>query len=81
MRPGKRRALDMKKSHRLIDEIERLKASVRAKFEHAFGVIKLHFGFTKVCYRGLTKNTAWLNTLFTLSNLWVVRRKLMAVVG
>lgn len=82
MRPGKRRALDMKnKSHRLIDDIERLKASVRAKVEHAFRVIKLQFGFTKVRYRGLAKNTAQLKTLFALSNLWMVRRKLMAVLG
>ena len=82
MRPGKRRALDMKKkSHRLIDEAERLKASVRAKVEHAFRVIKLQFGFTKVRYRGLAKNTAQLKTLFALSNLWMVRRKLMMVMG
>jgi IS5 family transposase len=82
MRPGKRRALDMsKESHRLIDEAERLKASVRAKVEHAFRVIKLQFGFTKVRYRGLAKNTAQLKTLFALSNLWMVRRKLMTVMG
>ena len=82
MRPGKRRALDMKKkSHRLIDEAERLKASVRAKVEHAFRVIKLQFGFTKVRYRGLAKNTAQLKTLFALSNLWMVRRNLMTVMG
>ena len=82
MRPGKRRALDMKReSHRLIDEAERLKASVRAKVEHAFRVIKLQFGFTKVRYRGLAKNTAQLKTLFALSNLWMVRRKLMMVMG
>ena len=37
MRPGKRRALDLaNESHQLIDEAERLKASVRAKGEHAF---------------------------------------------
>ena len=82
MRPGKRRMLDMKReSHRLIDEAERLKASVRAKVEHAFRVIKLQFGFTKVRYRGLAKNTAQLKTLFALSNLWMVRRKLMMVMG
>jgi IS5 family transposase len=82
MRPGKRRVLDMKReSHRLIDEAERLKASVRAKVEHAFRVIKLQFGFTKVRYRGLAKNTAQLKTLFALSNLWMVRRKLMMVMG
>ena len=82
MRPCKRRVLDMKReSHRLIDEAERLKASVRAKVEHAFRVIKLQFGFTKVRYRGLAKNTAQLKTLFALSNLWMVRRKLMMVMG
>jgi IS5 family transposase len=42
-------------------------------------VIKLQFGFTKVRYRGIEKNTAHLKTLFALSNLWMVRRKLMAV--
>ena len=52
MRPGKRRALDMKsKSNRLREEAEKLKASVRAKVEHAFRVIKLQFGYTKVRYR------------------------------
>jgi IS5 family transposase len=82
MRPGKRRALDMKrKSDRLIEEAEKLKASVRAKVEHAFRVIKLQFGFTKVRYRGLAKNTAQLKTLFALSNLWMVRRKLTTVMG
>ena len=82
MRPGKRRALDLaNKSHQLIDEAERLKASVRAKAEHAVRVIKLQFGFTKVRYRGLAKNTAQLKTLFALSNLWSVRRKLMTVMG
>ena len=82
MRPGKRRALDLaNESHQLIDEAERLKASVRAKVEHAFRVIKLQFGFTKVRYRGLAKNTAQLKTLFALSNLWMVRRKLMTVMG
>jgi IS5 family transposase len=82
MRPGKRRALDLKrKSHRLIDEIEKLKAGVRAKVEHVFSMIKLQFGFTKARYRSLAKNTAQLKTLFALSNLWMVRRKLLAGVG
>ena len=80
MRPGKRRALDMKcKSNRLREEAEKLKASVRAKVEHAFRVIKLQFGYTKVRYRGLAKNTAQLKTLFALSNLWMARQKLMAL--
>jgi len=77
-RPGKRRALDMSDPVAAIDdEIERLKASVRAKVEHPFRVIKRQFGFVKVRYRGLAKNTAQLTTLFALSNLWMVRRELM----
>ena len=66
---------------RLIDEIEHLKASVRAKVEHAFRVVKRQFGHTKVRYRGLTKNTAQLHTLFALTNLWLARRQLMALGG
>ncbi|AUT49917.1 IS5 family transposase [Achromobacter sp. AONIH1] len=77
MRPGKRRALDKtRESNRLIDELERLKASIRAKVEHPFRVIKRQFGHVKVRYRGLAKNTAQLHTLFALSNLWMARRKL-----
>ena len=61
----------------LRDRVERLKAQVRAKGEHAFRVVKRQFGFTKVRYRGLTKNTAQLRTLFALANLWMARRALM----
>ena len=57
----------------LIDELERLKASIRAKVEHPFRVIKRQFGYVKVRYRGLKKNTAQLFTLFALSNLWMAR--------
>lgn len=82
MRPGKRRALDPAcRIDQLIEKAEKLKASVRAKVEHAFRVIKLQFGFTKVRYRGLKKNIAQLKTLFALSNLWMARRKLLAVMG
>ncbi|AEB83950.1 IS5 family transposase [Alicycliphilus denitrificans] len=82
MRPGKRRALDKsRESNRLIDELEKLKASIRAKVEHPFRVIKRQFGHVKVRYRGLAKNTAQLHTLFALSNLWMVRRQLGGVQG
>ncbi len=54
---------------RLIDELERVKARIRAKGEHAFRVIKRQFGFTKVSYRGLAKNTAKLHTLFMLGSV------------
>ena len=80
MRPGKRKALDKTtKLGALTDDIERLKASIRAKVEHPFRVIKRQFGFTKVRYRGLKKNTAQITTLFALANLWAARRELMGV--
>ena len=63
---------------RKLEAIEKRKASVRAKVEHPFRVIKRQFGFTKVRYRGLKKNAAQVQTLFALSNLWMARRKLMA---
>ena len=79
MRPGKRRALDKANAMIVVAEkIEKLKTSVRAKVEHPFRVIKRQFGRVKVRYRELKKNTAQLHTLFALSNLWMVRGKLMA---
>ena len=82
MRPGKRRALDKARTiDNLIDQVERIKASVRAKVEHPFRVIKRQFGHVKVRYRGLRKNTAQLRTLFALSNLWMARAKLLVLDG
>ncbi|OLK04610.1 transposase, partial [Xanthomonas oryzae] len=60
---------------------EHLKAGVRAKVEHPCRVIKRQFGYTKVRYRGLAKNTAQVQTLFALSNLWMVRRHLLPARG
>ena len=62
---------------KLRDKAEHLKVSVREKLEHPFRAIKCQFGFTKVCYKGLAKNTAQLMTLFALSNLWMARRHLL----
>ena len=56
-------------------------ASIRAKVEHPFRVIKRQFGYTKVRYRGLKKNTLQLKTLFALSNLWMVRHQLLGAKG
>jgi IS5 family transposase len=82
MKPGKRRALDKTRPvDSLIDQIERLKASVRAKVEHPFRVVKRQFGHVKVRYRGLAKNTAQLKTLFALANLWLARKKLLVLDG
>jgi IS5 family transposase len=62
-------------------KIEKAKAQVRAKVEHPFRVIKRQFGYVKVRFRGLAKNTAQLMTLFALSNLWMARRHLIATAG
>lgn len=78
MRPGKRKTLDL--GHRMgavLDKLEQVKARIRAKVEHPFRVIKQQFGHVKVRYRGLAKNTAQLHTLFALSNLWMVRNRLL----
>ena len=81
MRPGKRRALDKANPvSGLLDEIERLRASVPAKVEHPFRVIKRQFGHPKVHYRRLKKNTLQLFTLlalFALSKLGMARKKLL----
>lgn len=75
---GRRRALNKSKPlHALIDQVERIKAGIRAKVEHPFRVIKRQFGYTNVRYRGMRKNTAQLVTLFALSNLWMARCKLL----
>ena len=60
---------------------EHEKASIRAKVEHPFRVIKRQFGLTKVRFKGLAKNTAHVLTLFALANLWMARKKLMAMMG
>ena len=78
MMPGKRKALDKgTPMGAILEKLEQTKASIRAKVEHPFRVIKRQFGYVKVTYRGLAKNTANLVTLFALSNLWMVRKRLL----
>jgi IS5 family transposase len=60
-------------------KIEYCEAQTRAKVEHPFRVIKRQFGYVKVRFRGLMKNTAQLTTLFALSNLWMARKHLMGM--
>jgi IS5 family transposase len=55
----------------------RWKSRVRAKVEHSIGVIKRVFGFTKVCYRGLAKNTHRLVVACALANLFIARTRLL----
>lgn len=58
--------------------INRTRSRVRARGEHAFHVVKTLWGFTKVRYRGLAKNTARVFTLFALANLYLLRYRLGA---
>ena len=64
-----------------VKHTEHMKAAVRAKVEHPFRVVKRQFGYQKVRFKGLLKNTAQILTLFALSNLWMSRRMLLASVG
>jgi transposase, IS5 family len=55
----------------------RTKSRVRAKVEHVFGVIKRVFGFEKVRYRGLAKNLHRLEVTAALTNLYLMRGRLL----
>lgn len=61
-------------------QVESRKASVRAKVEHPFLVIKRDFGFTKTRYRGIAKNQNHLNVLFASAN-WLMRARAVALMG
>jgi transposase, IS5 family len=64
-----------------VDEAQKAKnttkSKVRAKVEHPFGVIKRLFGFAKVRYRGLEKNANRLFVACALTNIFMIRRKLL----
>ena len=74
MRPGKRRALAGHGWEQKLEWVEQIKASIRAKVEHPFHVVKNLFRHRKTRYRGLAKNTAQLHTLFGMANLVLARR-------
>ena len=59
----------------------RMLSAVRAIVEHPFRVVKRQFGFVKVRYRGLAKNTGQIVTLFALANLWLARKRLLPLLG
>ncbi len=62
-------------------ERNRIKAKTRSRVEHVFAVLKLKFGFTKVCYRGLKKNTNRLFATCALVNLFTARKHLLAILS
>lgn len=78
MRPGKRKALPGTPLGELLEQVEKAKASIRAKVEHPFHVVKNLFCHRKARYKGLDKNTAQLFSLFGFANLMLARRWLLA---
>jgi IS5 family transposase len=61
-------------------EAESRKASVRAKVEHPFLIVKRDFGFAKTRYRGIAKNLHHLHMLFASAN-WLMRARAVALAG
>lgn len=80
-RRGQIQKLPAGRERQRIERQEHAKASIRAKVEHPFRVIKRQFGYMKVRFKGLAKNTAQIVTLFALANLWLARKKLLAMAG
>jgi transposase, IS5 family len=60
--------------------VESRKASVRAKVEHPFLIVKRDFGFAKTRYRGIAKNLHHLQMLFGSAN-WLMRARAVALTG
>ena len=58
-------------------QFNRVVAKIRSRVEHPFRVLKRQFGYIKVRYRGLAKNTSQIVGLFALINLYIARRQLM----
>ncbi|RVR86417.1 IS5 family transposase [Citrobacter freundii] len=70
-RPGKVKTLKQHpRKNKTAINIEYMKASIRARVEHPFRIIKRQFGFVKARYKGLLKNDNQLAMLFTLANLF-----------
>jgi IS5 family transposase len=78
MRRGKRRKLnEFIEPQFLAERAEKMKASIRAKVEHPFHMVKNLFGHKKARYKGMAKNTAQLLSLFGLANLVIARSALL----
>lgn len=75
MTPGRRRRLTPNDPD---ERAEQIKASMRAKVEHPFLYVKRVFGYSKVRYRGLAKNTERMSLLLGFANLLRAERYLPA---
>lgn len=62
----------------LTQSAERLKASIRAKVEHPFHIVKNLFGHKKTRYRGIAKNQHQWQVLFALANVYMTKKAIVA---
>lgn len=69
---GKKLSLKQRKRNKKL-------SGIRAAVEHPFHVMKNIFGWAKTRYKGLSKNTAHFIGLCALQNLYVSRKKLLAL--
>ena len=58
------------------DRVNAARSRTRARGEHAFNVVKRLWGFAKVRYRGLAKNTTRAVAAFALATLYLLRHRL-----
>jgi IS5 family transposase len=65
----------------MIEKEEKIKASIRAKLEHLFHIIKNLLRHKKTRYRALAKIHAQLYSLFGLANLVMAKMRLLAMRG
>lgn len=59
------------------EEYNHQQSQTRAKVEHSFRVVKHLWGYRKVRYKGLFKNAVQVFSLFTLANIYLVRKELL----
>ena len=74
MRPSRRKALSKTAMGELMEKHEHTKASIRAKVEHPFHVVKNLFMYRKARYQGMAENTAQLFSLFSFASFLLARR-------
>ena len=68
------RKITLKAMHPHEQQLESRKASVRAKVEHVFLIVKRDFGLAKTRYRGLAKNLHQLQVAMASANLLMIVR-------
>jgi len=73
------KALPQGREKRAIEKPKKRKASIRARVDHPFRVVKRQSGYVKARFKGLATNTSQILTLFALSNLWMARKRLPAM--